>query len=76
MFLEMHCSASARAFEVGGPNLKEGGQRFLLILALEKHAVHNAITSKNNSLIQSEIILIGVTSSELLFSEHFCNYFE
>jgi len=42
-----------------------------LILALEKHAVHNAITS-----LQLEIILIGVTNSELLFTEHFCNYFE
>jgi len=31
--------------------------------------VHNAITSMNNSLMQSEIILIGVTSSELLFGE-------
>jgi len=39
----------------------------LLILALKKHAVHNAITSTNNSLMQSKIILIGVTSSELLF---------
>jgi len=27
-------------------------------------------------LMQLEIILIGVTSSEMLFSEHFCNYFE
>jgi len=26
--------------------------------------------------MQSKIILIGVTSSELLFQEHFCNYFE
>jgi len=26
--------------------------------------------------MQSEIIFIGVTSSELLFLEHFCNYFE
>jgi len=26
--------------------------------------------------MQSKTILIGVTSSELLFSEHFCNYFE
>jgi len=38
--------------------------------------MHNAITSINNSLIQFEIILIGVTSSKLLFPEHFCNYFE
>jgi len=38
--------------------------------------MHNAITSINNSLMQSKIILIGVTSSELLFPEHFCNYFE
>jgi len=41
-------------------------QSFLLILALEKHAVHNAITSINNSLMQSKIIIIGVASSELL----------
>jgi len=47
-----------------------------LILALEKHAVHYAITSMNNSLMQSKIILIGVTSSELLFPEQFCNYFK
>jgi len=26
--------------------------------------------------MQSEIVLIGVKSSELLFPEHFCNYFE
>jgi len=52
-------SAGARAFKVGGPKL--------LILALKKHAVHNAITNINNSLMQSKIILIGVTSSELLF---------
>jgi len=26
--------------------------------------------------MQSKIILIGVVSSELLFSEHFCYYFE
>jgi len=25
---------------------------------------------------KSKIILIGITSSELLFPEHFCNYFE
>jgi len=42
-----------------------------LILALKKHAVHIAITSINKSLMQSKIILIGVTSSELLFAEHF-----
>jgi len=53
-----------------------GGQSFLLILALKKHAVHNAIASINNSLMQSKIILIGVTSSEFPFSEHFCNYFD
>jgi len=69
-------SAGARAFKVKGPKLKVGGSKFLLILALKKHAVHNAITSINNSIMQSKIILIGVTSSELLFSEHFCNYFE
>jgi len=33
----------------------------LLILAVEKHAVHNAIASINNSLVKSEIILIGIT---------------
>jgi len=64
-------SAGARAFKVGEPNLKVGGQIFLFILALKKHDMHNAITSINNSLIQSKIILIGVTISELLFSEHF-----
>jgi len=58
------------------PNLKVGGPKFLLILALKKHAVHSAIASINNSLMQSKIILIAVTSSKLLFSEHFCNYFE
>jgi len=42
-----------------------------LTLALIKHAADNAITKIDNSLIQSEIILIGVTSSELLFPEHF-----
>jgi len=26
--------------------------------------------------MQLEILLIGVTSSELLFLVHFCNYFE
>jgi len=39
-----------------------------LISALKKHAVHNAITRINsNSLMQSKITLIGVTSSEFLF---------
>jgi len=64
-------SAGARAFKIEGPNLKIGGEvgvKFLLILALKKHV--------ENYLMQSKIILIGVTSSELLFSEHFCNYFE
>jgi len=68
-------SAGARAFEVEGSNLKVGKPKFfLLILALESHAVNNAITSIINSLLQSEIILIGVASSKLLFPEHFCNY--
>jgi len=38
-----------------------------LILALNKHAVHTAIASINNSSMQSKIILIGVASLELLF---------
>jgi len=38
--------------------------------------MHNAITNINNSFMQLEIILIGITHSELLFSEHFCNFFE
>jgi len=61
-----------------GPNLKvrRSSFLFLLILALKKHAVRNAITSINNSLLKSKIILIGVTSSELLFPEHFFNYLE
>jgi len=29
-----------------------------------------------NSLMQPKVILIGITSSELLFSEHFCNNLE
>jgi len=33
------------------------GQSFVLILALKKQAVHNAITSINNSLMQSKIII-------------------
>jgi len=37
-----------------------------LILILKKHAIHSAITSINNSLMQSKIIF---TSSELLFPE-------
>jgi len=41
-------SAGARAFEVEGPDLKVGGQSFFYILALEKHAVNNEITSINN----------------------------
>jgi len=41
----------------------------LLILALKKQAVHNAITRINDSLMQSKSILIGVTSSDFLFSE-------
>jgi len=57
--------------------LKVGEPKFfLLILALKKHAMHNAITRINNSLMQLKIILNGVTSSGLLFSEHFCYYFE
>jgi len=43
-----------------------------LILALKKHAVFNAITSINNSLMQLKIILIGVTSSKFLC---FCSIF-
>jgi len=52
----------ARAFKVRGPNLKVGRPKFfLLIKALKKHAVHNAIASINNSFMQPKIILIGVT---------------
>jgi len=36
-------SAGARAFEVEGPNLKVGETKFLLILALEKNALHNEL---------------------------------
>jgi len=36
-------SVGARAFEEEGPNLKAGGPKFLLILALEKNAVHNEL---------------------------------
>jgi len=61
---------------VEGPNLKVGGPKFLLILALENHAVRNAITSINNSFKAIGNYLIGVASSKLLFPEHFCNYFE
>jgi len=60
----------------GNKSKSRGGQSFISILALKKHAVHNAIASINNSLMQSKIILIGVTSSKLLFSEHLCSYFE
>jgi len=35
-----------------------------LILALKKHAVHNAITIINNSLMLSKIVLIVIISSE------------
>jgi len=38
---------------------KQGSQSFLLILALKKYAVHNAITSINNSSMQSEIWCSG-----------------
>jgi len=48
MKTERH-SAGARQFKVGRPKF------FLLILALEKRAVHNAVTSINISLMQSEI---------------------
>jgi len=34
-----------------------GGQNFVLILVLKKHAVHNAITSRNKSLMQLIIVL-------------------
>jgi len=54
-FIYYGLRAGARAFKVEGPNLKVGGQSFLLILALEKHAVKNAVISINNSLIQSEV---------------------
>jgi len=54
-----------------GAKAKSRGPKFFLILALKRHAVHNAITSINKSLKQSKVILVGVTSSELLFSEHF-----
>jgi len=68
----MYFSAGARAFEVEGSNLKVGDRQSFSL----KHVVHNAFTSINNSLMQLKIILVGVTSSELLFSEHFCNFFE
>jgi len=35
-------SAGANAFKLGGPNLK-GVPKFLLILAIKKHGVHNAV---------------------------------
>jgi len=60
----------------GAKSKSRGAKVFLLIFALKKHAVHNAITNINNFVMQSEIILIGVTSSKLLFPEHFCDYSE
>jgi len=51
-------SAGARAFEVEEPNLKVGGPKFFIDFNPGKACVHNAITSINNSLMQSEIILI------------------
>jgi len=36
----------------------------------------NYSTSINNLPNQRDIILIGVTSSEIFFPEHFCNYFK
>jgi len=44
-----------QALSLGQSNQSRGEQSFLLILALKKHAVHNAITSISNSLMQSEI---------------------
>jgi len=47
----------------------------LLILALKKYAEHNTITSINNSLMQSKIILIDIQVQNCFF-EHVCNYFK
>jgi len=46
-------------------SIQSRGPKFFMILVLKKHAVHNAITSINISFMQSEIILISVSSSEL-----------
>jgi len=48
-----------------GAKSKSRGAKFFIEFSPEKHALCNAITSINNSLMQSKIILIGVTSSEL-----------
>jgi len=64
-------NAGARAFKVRGTKLKVGGPKFFIYFSPEKHAEHNAITSMNNSLMHLKIILIDVTSSELLFSGAF-----
>jgi len=48
--LSVHYVSGTRAFKVGGG----GAKFFLLTWALEKHAVHNVVTSINNSLMQSE----------------------
>jgi len=55
-----------------GTKSKSRGPKFLLILALEKHAVHNAVTSINTSLMQSEI---GCYKFKIAFSEAFLELF-
>jgi len=57
-------------------SIRSRGPKFFIDFSPGKTCVHNAITgtSINNSLMHSEIRLIGVASSKLLFPEHLCNY--
>jgi len=52
-----------------------GPKVFLLIFALKKHAVHNAITSINNSLIQSNYVNWRY-KFRIVYPKHFYNCFE
>jgi len=69
-FMVCRTSAGASAFAA------EGEKVFNDFSHGKAHAVQYAITSVNNALMQSEIILIGITSSKLLFPVHFTNCFE
>jgi len=68
-FLKVLLSKQCRrqSIQIRGAKSKSGGPKFLLILTLKNLAVYYAITSINNSLMQSKIILIGVTSQNCFF---------
>jgi len=58
------CNAGARAFQVGGPNLKVGGPNFFIDLFLKKYAVHK------------ENIAAKYSAAKIKYCKIFCIYYD